>query len=97
MESGDRLATEPASEGSRQSDHMDRTPPYRGRGDGHRQRGRHNKGLVSPKMTEAILYKVPLSPFARRTAALDLIPLNRVRDHISDRGSRMYVRRELYI
>ena len=51
MELGDRLATEPAPEGPRQSDHMDRTPPHRGRGDGHRQRGWHNKGLVSPEMT----------------------------------------------
>lgn len=42
MKSGDRLAAEPAPEGSRESDHMDRVPSHRSWRDDHRQRGRCN-------------------------------------------------------
>jgi len=85
MELGDRLATEPAPEGSRQGDHMDRTPPHRGRGDGHRQRGWNNKGLVSPQMTEKpYCTKFPL-PVRSPTATFPSIEFE-ITSQIEDRA-----------
>lgn len=60
MELGDHLAAEPAAEGPRQSDHLDRAPSHRSRRDDHRQRGRYNQSLVSPKMTKFVQSSLPV-------------------------------------
>lgn len=80
MELGNRFTTEPAPEGPRQSDHLDRAPPRRIRRDGYRRRRWCNQSLVSPQVTT----------FARGPLLHRLPSLNQRRDHVSDRGSRIY-------
>jgi len=64
MKSGDRLAAEPAPEGPRESDHMDRVPSHRSWRDDHRQRRRCNQSLVPTKPTKMTKFEriLPLRP-----------------------------------